>query len=438
MSNNEKKEAEATVSVAAASAASTGSDNIDPPEELFHQNIKVNTNFRKFLSNIETLHLENEELEDSDESDDDDDDEEEDDDEDEDDEENDNYDDDDESNDEYDQEIEYDDDEETKSSKNHNQQETDQTIIDEFNDVTTKYLNILGEDLLMEEQDILVENSVNTNTTNINNNNKLSNLNQSPESDHQLSVNHHKDIDNNDDDDDDDETATYFDDRFKIAQVDLIAVVEQLNKTIESERNEKNRLKIRLNNVIQENKNKSSLITQFEIERNELISELNNLRSLKIKETKRLNAELDAVSREYSQVMSERDMVHKEMEALQEQLSKAQDRLKKYARESVVLASTNTQQHYHNESVHNYNDLNLTNLCNMSINETNVNANLNVGPLNEMNTSTSRQQKVNSLIYGYSSVMDESLEIDSLRQQINMLTRQRDDAVNQVDYFCCF
>ncbi len=290
----------------------------------------------------------------------------------------------------------------------------------------------------MEEQDILVENSVNTNTTNINNNNKLSNLNQSPESDHQLSVNHHKDIDNNDDDDDDDETATYFDDRFKIAQVDLIAVVEQLNKTIESERNEKNRLKIRLNNVIQENKNKSSLITQFEIERNELISELNNLRSLKIKETKRLNAELDAVSREYSQVMSERDMVHKEMEALQEQLSKAQDRLKKYARESVVLASTNTQQHYHNESVHNYNDLNLTNLCNMSINETNVNANLNVGPLNEMNTSTSRQQKVNSLIYGYSSVMDESLEIDSLRQQINMLTRQRDDAVNQVDYFCCF
>lgn len=160
------------------------------------------------------------------------------------------------------------------------------------------------------------------------------------------------------------------------------------------------------------------------------------MRSQKIKESKRLNAELDAVSREYSQVMSERDMVHKEMEALQEQLSKAQDRVKKFARDSVILAGggggvTLTN---HNDSVHNYNDLNLTGLCSMSMNNdatTAAAAAANVH--NEMNTSTSRHHKVNSLMMGYSSIMDESLEIDSLRQQINMLTRQRDDAVNQVN-----
>ena len=38
-------------------------------------------------------------------------------------------------------------------------------------------------------------------------------------------------------------------------------------------------------------------------------------------------------------------------------------------------------------------------------------------------------------MFGYSSLLDDSLELDSLRQQINVLKRQRDDALNQVFYY---
>jgi hypothetical protein len=116
--------------------------------------------------------------------------------------------------------------------------------------------------------------------------------------------------------------------------------------------------------------------------------------------------------------MSERDMVHKEMEALQEQLSKSQDRLKKYARESVAFSAGAGAG---GGSIYNYNDLNLT-----------------MDVLDTTSVYSPRQNnKVNSIMFGYSSLMDDSLEIDSLRQQINVLKRQRDDALNQV-FFLLF
>ena len=58
---------------------------------------------------------------------------------------------------------------------------------------------------------------------------------------------------------------------------------------------------------------------------------MNNLIASKLKlqhEFKRSKVELDALHREYSQIMSERDSVHKEIEALQEQLCKEKDKFK--------------------------------------------------------------------------------------------------------------
>lgn len=66
------------------------------------------------------------------------------------------------------------------------------------------------------------------------------------------------------------------------------------------------------------------MLEQYNVEREEIVKEYNTLKNAKIKDNKRFNLEIEAISREYSQVMSERDSVHKEMEALQEQLSKAQ------------------------------------------------------------------------------------------------------------------
>lgn len=55
---------------------------------------------------------------------------------------------------------------------------------------------------------------------------------------------------------------------------------------------------------------------------------------------------------------------------------------------------------------------------------------------NTVNNShlSNRQQKCNSVIYDRNNLglMDQSLEIDALKQQLSLMTRQRDEAVNQV------
>ena len=186
------------------------------------------------------------------------------------------------------------------------------------------------------------------------------------------------------------------------------------------ERFEKLKLKDKYNSCVMENKKCLSLLEQYNVEREEIVKEFNNLKAAKLKDAKRYNLEIEAISREYSQVMSERDSVHKEMEAMQEQLSKAQDRLKKFTRESTLIGSNN-------------NILNLSSFgANMS---TNYNENLNDLINNTINNSQ-RQQKCNSLLYESNmGSMDQALEIDSLKQQLNLIMRQRDEAIIQVIEF---
>lgn len=112
--------------------------------------------------------------------------------------------------------------------------------------------------------------------------------------------------------------------KFNLSKSDLINLIEQLNRSVEYERFEKLKIKEKYNNTILENKKCLNLLEQYNVEREEIVKEYNILKNAKIKDNKRFNLEIEAISREYSQVMSERDSVHKEMEALQEQLSKAQ------------------------------------------------------------------------------------------------------------------
>ena len=135
----------------------------------------------------------------------------------------------------------------------------------------------------------------------------------------------------------DDETINKFD----LSKADLINLVEEMHRGVEFERFEKIKLRDKYNACIMENKKCLNLLEQYNVEREEILKEFNSLKNSKIKDNKRFNQELEAISREYSQVMSERDSVHKEMEAMTEQLSKAQERIKKYQRESTVYSSAN-------------------------------------------------------------------------------------------------
>jgi len=114
---------------------------------------------------------------------------------------------------------------------------------------------------------------------------------------------------------------------YDLSKHDLVMLIEQLNRQIELERFEKNKVKEKYNMCILENKKCLSLLEQYNMEREDIMKEYNNLKNAKLKDNKRFNIEIEAISREYSQVMSERDSVHKEMEAMQEQLSKAQVRI---------------------------------------------------------------------------------------------------------------
>jgi hypothetical protein len=115
---------------------------------------------------------------------------------------------------------------------------------------------------------------------------------------------------------------------YDLSKHDLVVLIEQVNRQVELEHFEKSKLKDKYNMCILENKKCLSLLEQYNMEREEIMKEYNNLKNAKLKDNKRFNMEIEAISREYSQVMSERDSVHKEMEAMQEQLSKAQVRSK--------------------------------------------------------------------------------------------------------------
>ena len=315
--------------------------------------------------------------------------------------------------------------------------ERNKPSMENLTDSTNKYLNMLGEDLLMEEQDILKSESKSAAFVSMKQN--MFNIDL---------IRSHRIAESTGGQNDfvdfkeirklNTENQTFLDpfmrqgtqkgikqeatsSKYEPSRSELINLIEQMNRTIELERFDKLKLKDKYNSCVMENKKCLSLLEQYNVEREEIVKEFNSLKAAKLKEAKRYNLEIEAISREYSQVMSERDSVHKEMEAMQEQLSKAQDRLKKYTRESTLIGSNN-------------NILNMSSFgANMS---TNYNENLNDLINNTINNSQ-RQQKCNSLLYESNmGSMDQALEIDSLKQQLNLIMRQRDEAIIQViDFF---
>ena len=90
---------------------------------------------------------------------------------------------------------------------------------------------------------------------------------------------------------------------------------------IKMERSEKEKLENRCKQLFYENKKMLMLYENYSNEKFEIKKEFDKVQAelLKSKE------ELDAITKEYMQIMSERDLVHKEMEALQEKLSKYEE-----------------------------------------------------------------------------------------------------------------
>lgn len=250
----------------------------------------------------------------------------------------------------------------------HHQRQTN----DNLNDSTNKYLNMLGEDLLLEVKDITVSKANKNNDNNKSSNEKkhsttiVKNPLREYEEKIQPLIVHDKaqnksghfmsefipngqseeSYENTETDEDTTNNVLherYGEDvnKFDLSKADLICLVEEMHRTVEYERFEKMKLREKYNACIMENKKCLNLLEQYNIEREEILKEFNSLKNAKIKDNKRFSQELEAISREYSQVMSERDSVHKEMEAMSEQLSKAQERIKKYQRESTIYSSAN-------------------------------------------------------------------------------------------------
>ena len=343
---------------------------------------------------------------------------------------------------------------------------------------TNKYLSLLGEDLLMEEKDILFAKAISSNDSKLksklnktpkqNTTKKINNsLNKRSAEKHDNLRNNHSNENNNDSyasqftrvlrtsitptkndhssnqiegqqqqqqqqiqqqhqqidtNKETNEFRNIFLDKLEsFSKSELISLIESLHRENIGERDENEKLKSKYNTLCIENRKLLSFLEQYHFERDEIVKEYNKLKTAKVKEAKKAKVEIEAISREYSQIMSERDSVHKEMEALQEQLSKSQDRLKKYARESICFPSGANV------------EVNSTNYGTLTTMSNTVTENLT-----DLSNELSHRQhnKINSGIYGFNMTgigsMDEALEIDSLKHQLNIITKQRDEAIIQV------
>ena len=114
----------------------------------------------------------------------------------------------------------------------------------------------------------------------------------------------------------------------------------------------------------------------------------------KNKEIQKIKNKCDVISSEYMQIMSERDIVHKEIEALQEKLSKFKEEKLK----SETFDVADKMKFYENKFMHS----NTT----------------------QSNRSAMLNEKLDSLEM-----------IEALKHQLNMISKQRDDALSQVFYY---
>lgn len=156
--------------------------------------------------------------------------------------------------------------------------------------------------------------------------------------------------------------------------------IEKLKEELSGERTEREKYKINLKKIYFEKQELMEILKKCQSERDIFRSDLDSLKQIHVKELRRSKAELESLTREYCQIMSERDNVHKEIEALQEKLNKSQDKVKQ---------------------------LNQTN----SFNNTDLNS--------------TRHSNLNTTIL-------DDLQLDNIKRQLKIVTQQRDDAYLQV------
>lgn len=192
-------------------------------------------------------------------------------------------------------------------------------------------------------------------------------------------------------------------------------LIKSLNQELENEKNEKEKYKLNCKKTYYEKVETLNMLKKCQNERDLARAELDSVKQMRLKENKRAKAEIDAVTREYCQIMSEKDIVHKEMEALQEKLNKSQDKVKQLNSAVGCFNSSSNYIDLHNNS----NDLNATRIS-FCLNQENL-----------MNKSRTNKMGVNESSLNSNSILDD-LQIDTLKNQLKIVIKQRDEAYSQV------
>lgn len=105
--------------------------------------------------------------------------------------------------------------------------------------------------------------------------------------------------------------------------------IKKLHRKIKWEKSKNERLRRHFRKFFSKGIHAIRSYKHLQNKRNSLEIEYENLRNSKKIEYIKLNEELEAMSKEYFQIMSERDNVNKEMEALEEKLNKIEENYSK-------------------------------------------------------------------------------------------------------------
>lgn len=105
----------------------------------------------------------------------------------------------------------------------------------------------------------------------------------------------------------------------------LAITIKNLKCKLSDERSRNCRIKKYSKKLFVQNHQLLSHLRQLQDRRDEIKSEYTAYRDYKSKEIRRLRDELDAISKEYYQVMSERDTMNKDMQALEEKIIKIEE-----------------------------------------------------------------------------------------------------------------
>lgn len=192
-------------------------------------------------------------------------------------------------------------------------------------------------------------------------------------------------------------------------QDNLLALMNKLNNELANERENSKKLREMLKASLYEKNEVFVLLKKCQAERDQMGCELTTQVQIRDKEYRKLKSQLDHFRGEYQLVMSERDMVHKEIEALQEKLIKTESQLKQLTTSGGGGGGGSTSSAAFNTS-------------RMSELNTRFSATMNNSILNEMD-------KLNETL--------EELEIDSLKNQLKLVSKQRDEALIKIDELYC-